>query len=125
MGDDKPFKKQQKIPITKKRQAASMTEEGREKQLIALTISLAEKQIRAGTASSQVMTHFLKLGSTMESLEKEKLKKENLLLEAKTEAIKSGKNSELLFANALEAMSIYKGTSKSISKKQNTEVTDD
>lgn len=114
----------QKKVIKRKRQAAATTIDGREKQLIALTISLAEKQLLAGTASSQVMTHFLKLGSTMEDLEKEKLKKENLLLQAKTEAIKSSKKSEELFAEAIKAMRIYGGNS-SEKAKQISEPDDD
>lgn len=114
-----------KTPVKKKRrQAPSTSVEGRERQLIALTIALAEKQTREGTVSSQVMTHFLKLGSTLASLEQEKLKKENLLLEAKTKAIASQKNSEALFANALEAMSIYKGSAKSMSRKHKDELED-
>jgi len=100
----------------KGRQAPSTTIEGREQQLIALAISLAEKQIRAGTASSQVMTHFLKLGSTMEDLEKEKLKKENQLLQAKTEALQSAKKVEALISDALKAMQIYSGNTSEKAK---------
>ena len=37
------------------------TPEGRENEMVSLAIDLAEKQIREGTASSQVITHFLKL----------------------------------------------------------------
>ena len=50
----------------------AMSEEGRENQLIAMAINLAEKQLREGTASSQVITHFLKLGTQAAKLEKEK-----------------------------------------------------
>jgi hypothetical protein len=86
-----------------------VTLDGREKQLIHLTIELAEKQIRNGTASSQVMTHFLKLGSTVEQLEKEKLQHENLLLQAKTESLKSAKKTEEMFRDAIAAFGIYSG----------------
>jgi hypothetical protein len=75
----------------KKRRPPATTPEARENQLIALAVDLAEKQLSEGTASSQVISHYLKLGSTREQLEKQKLEKENELLKAKTEAIKSQK----------------------------------
>ena len=65
--------------------------------------------MQEGTASSQVITHYLKLGSTKERLEKEKLERENELLRAKTEALESAKHVEELYANALEAMRSYSG----------------
>lgn len=77
--------------------------------MIALAINLAEQQLRDGTASSQVISHYLKLGSTKMSLEKEKLEKENRLLAAKTEAIQSAKRVEELYAEALSAMKTYSG----------------
>jgi hypothetical protein len=70
---------------------------------------LAEKQLEEGTASSQVITHYLKLGCMRERLEREKLKKENELLEAKTEAIKTSKHTEELYADAIAAMKLYGG----------------
>lgn len=85
------------------------TPEAREQQLISLAVDLAEKQLIEGTATSQVITHYLKLGSTKEKLEKEILKKQKELMEAKTEALKSTKRVEELYANALEAMRNYSG----------------
>jgi len=70
---------------------------------------LAEKQILDGTASSQVITHFLKLGSTLAMLEKKELEKRTELLTAKTESIQSGKRVEELYQNALNAMKTYSG----------------
>ncbi len=101
-----------KKPISnasKKRQAPAITEEGREKQLVGLSIDLAEKQILAGTASSQVITHFLKLGSMNNKLELEKLRNENELLKAKADTIKSLKTVEELYTGALNAMKKYSG----------------
>lgn len=72
-------------------------------------MDLAEKQILEGTATSQVITHFLKLGTTKEQLEKEKLRHENLLLQTRAEAIASGKRVEELYANALRVMRSYSG----------------
>lgn len=83
--------------------------ERREQQLISLAVDLAEKQIREGTASSQVITHFLKLGSTRETLEQERLRKENELLKAKVEQLASAKRVEELYASALDAMRSYIG----------------
>lgn len=87
----------------------AITPEARENQLISLAIDLAEKQLMEGTASSQVITHYLKLGSIKDQLECEKLKKENALLEAKAEAIRSAKRVEELYQNALDAMRSYSG----------------
>ena len=87
----------------------ALNPEARESQLIALAVDLAEQQLVDGTASSQVITHFLKLGTSMAKLEKEKLEKENALLRAKAEAIESQKHSEELYANALAAMKKYSG----------------
>lgn len=85
------------------------TPEGRENQLISLAMDLAEKWLRNGTAPAQVVTHFLKLGSTRDELEKQKLLRENLLLSAKVEQIASGKKIEELYAAALKAMREYSG----------------
>lgn len=85
------------------------TPDARENQLISLAVDLAEKQLAEGTASSQVITHYLKLGSSKERLEKEKLEKENELLRAKTESLQSAKRIEELYSNALSAMRSYSG----------------
>ena len=86
-----------------------LTPESRENQMIALAVDLAEKQLLEGTASSQVITHFLKLGSTKERLEKEKLEEENKLLRARTEALQSAKRVEELYSDAIAAMRKYSG----------------
>lgn len=77
--------------------------------MISLAIDLAKKQLIEGTASSQVIAHFLKLGSTRDRLEREKLEKENELLRAKTEALQSAQRVEELYTNALNAMRRYSG----------------
>ena len=87
------------------------TPEARENQLISLAVDLAEKKLLDGTASSQILIHYLKLGSTRMELEKEKIRKENILLEAKAGAIESSKRTEELFQKALEAMREYGGGS--------------
>lgn len=93
----------------RRRRPPATTPEARENQLIALAVDLAERQLSEGTASSQVISHFLKLGSTTERLAKEKLEEENKLLRAKTKALESAERNEELYKNALKAMSTYKG----------------
>lgn len=96
-----------------KKMRPALTPEARENQLISLAVDLAEKQLQEGTASSQVITHYLKLGSTKEKIEKEILEKQKELLEAKTEALQSAKRVEELYTNALEAMRNYSGNGDS------------
>ena len=87
----------------------ALSPEAREKQLVSLAIDLAEKQLREGTASAQVITHYLKLGSSKEKLEKEILEKQKDLIEAKTQNLHSSQRMEELYANALNAMRRYSG----------------
>lgn len=87
----------------------ALTPEARENQLIALAVDLAERQLQDGTASSQVITHYLKLGSTKEKIEKEILEKQKELITAKTEALQSAKRVEELYTNAIAAMKRYSG----------------
>jgi uncharacterized protein YcaQ len=87
----------------------ALTPEAREDQLVAEAVDLAEKQIQSGKASSQVICHYLRLGSSKAKLENEKLKEENKLLRAKTEAIQSQKKVEQLYSEALDAMRSYSG----------------
>ena len=93
------------------RRPPAKTPEARENQMISLAIDLAEKQLQRGTASSQVITHYLKLGSTKERIEKEILEKQKDLITAKTEAIQSAKRVEELYMDALNAMRSYSGGS--------------
>lgn len=93
---------------SKKRRPA-LSPEARENQMIALAVNLAEQQLRDGTASSQVITHFLKRGSMKEKLEQEILKEQKDLIKAKTEAIKSAEKIEKLYEEAMIAMKTYSG----------------
>ena len=87
----------------------ALTPEARENQMISLAVDLAERQLQEGTASSQVITHYLKLGSMRERLEREKLEEENKLLKARTEQIQSMKRVEELYEEAIKAMRNYGG----------------
>lgn len=87
----------------------ALTPEARENQLISYAVDLAEKQLREGTASSQVITHYLKLGSTKERIEQEILKEQKKLITAKTEMLQSAKRTEELYKEAIKAMAKYNG----------------
>ena len=93
----------------KRKRPPARTPQAREQQLIALAVDLAEKQIAAGTASAQVITHFLKLGSERGKLEREKLSRENALLKAKSDAIASQQRVEQLYVEAMTAFKHYHG----------------
>lgn len=93
---------------TERRMPASTPDE-REQQMISLADDLAEKQLREGTASSQVITHYLKLGTSRERLEQERLRRENLLLEQKQQYMASQANAEEMMAEVLKAMRTYAG----------------
>lgn len=87
----------------------TMSPEARENQMISLAIDLAEQQLREGTASSQVITHYLKLGSTKERQEIEKLKADVKLANAKVEALEAAKQESDLYAEAIKAFKSYTG----------------
>lgn len=92
-----------------RRRAPAMSFEEREDQLVCLAMDLAEEQIRSKTASSQVITEFLRRGSTKERLEKERLERENELLRAKVESLQSSKRVEELYKKAINAFRSYGG----------------
>ena len=93
----------------KVKRRAPMSPEARENQLISEAVDLAEEQIINGTASSQVITHFLKLGSMKERLEREKLQNENELLKAKVKNLESAERSEEMYRKVINAMREYSG----------------
>jgi hypothetical protein len=74
-----------------------------------MAVTLAQKQLAEGTASAQVITHYLKLATTREQLEQEKLRSENELLRARVESLGSTKRVEELYDNAIKAMRQYSG----------------
>ena len=81
----------------------------REDELINLAVNLAEQQLRDGTASTQVIVHYLKLGSTRGIAEQRMLEKRTDLLEAQTESLQSSKKVEEMYAEAMAAMQRYSG----------------
>lgn len=91
------------------RKPPARSDEARRQQLIAKAYDLAEELIDNKTASSQVVTLLLKEGTEKAKLELEKLRKENELLKAKTEALESYRRQEELYAEAIRAISSYQG----------------
>lgn len=100
------------------------TPEERENQLIVAATDLAEQQLLSGEASAQVITHYLKLGSSRERLEQQRLKNEVALLETKREVMESEKRTEALINEALVAMRSYQGISSAPEEPEFDEYTD-
>lgn len=92
------------------RHRVATTPEAREAQMISLAERLAEEQLRDGTASAQVISHYLKLGSTREQLEQARLREEVEVLKGKQEQMRSQARIEELYTEAITAMRAYNGT---------------
>lgn len=86
-----------------------LTPEAEENQIIAMAYQEVKRRIADGTASSQELTHFLKMGSSKARLENERLIEENKLLRAKTKALESAEDMKELYAEAIKAMASYQG----------------
>lgn len=97
------------MPKERKKMRPAITPEARENQMISLAMDLAEQQLREGTASSQLITEFVKRGSVKAREEVEKLRRENELLKAKTSAIEDQKEYKTLVENAIKAIKGYQG----------------
>lgn len=95
-------------PIKKRRKPARTTE-ARERRLISMAYDVAEEQLLSGNISATVLGYLLKIGAAREQMELEKLRNENALLEAKTEAMESAKRVEELYSSAIEAFKEYRG----------------
>lgn len=101
--------KSKKESSPKKRIRPALTPDARENQLISMAVDLAEQKLRDGSASSQMITHFLKLASSKDRLEREKLAEENKLLKAKTENLQSQQQREVSYEAVLKALRQYSG----------------
>ena len=96
-------------PLKSREFPPALTPEAQENRMISLAIDLAEQQLRDGTASSQVITHYLKLASTKDRIEKEIMERQKDLITAKTEALQAAKRMEELYADAIKAFTKYNG----------------
>lgn len=95
-------------PQRKKRRPA-LDPKAREDQLISLANDVAEQQMLDGTVSSQVLTHYLKLGTAKAKLELKLLEKEEALIDAKIDKIESEKKQDEMYQEVLDALKIYNG----------------
>lgn len=94
------------------------SDEALENAMIAQATRLAYQQLCDGTASSQVITHYLKLGTQKEKIEQDILKKQAKLIDAKTESIKDQKKSEKLYQDALNAFRTYSGQRQEVDENE-------
>ena len=98
-----------KPSVQARKSRPALTPEARENQIIAAAYDLAERQIMEGTASSQVITHFLKQGTVKAQIELEKLRRETELIKAKEEALQASKQTQVLYEEAIAAFRLYNG----------------
>jgi hypothetical protein len=96
------------VPKTKRKKRATSIK-AREDQLIALAVDAAEEQLRNGTASNAVITHYLKLATTREQLEQKMLAEKVQLVSAQAESVRSAAKVESIYKEALDAMRLYNG----------------
>ncbi len=93
----------------KRTRRRALSPEAREQQLISLAMDVAEEQMENGTASSQIITHYLKLGALKEQRELEKTEAEIKLMNAKIKALERSELIEELFKSALDSFKVYSG----------------
>lgn len=98
-----------KVALKTKSSRPALTPDAKNNEMIALATDLALKQLRDGTASSQIISHFLEQGSPTAKAKREKIELENELTKAKIEALKKADNIEKLYREALDAMKTYGG----------------
>lgn len=92
----------------KRKNRPALDPEDRDKQLMNKAYNLAEKQLEDGTASPSVINHFLKIASRRETLEREILASQKLLIEAKSHNIKEANDTKKLVEDAMDAIRKYK-----------------
>lgn len=108
-----PRKKKESVQTPLEEFVPELDPEARQAQMINLAELRAEQQLRDGTASAQVIVHYLKLATLKEKKELEILEEQAKLIKAKTEAIESGRREEEMYANVIEAMKRYNGFGES------------
>ena len=84
-----------------------MTPEAHENLCAMLAMNLAEEQLRNGTASAQVISYFLKVGSKRERIERETLELQKDLIVAKTDNLHAQQNMDEMYIKAIDAMKSY------------------
>lgn len=95
--------------LGKRKDAPAITPEAREQQMIAKAERLAEQKLEDGTASPQIIVHYLRLGTTRALLEQELLKTKNDLMTAQAEAVRAQAQLETMFNDAVKVFTKYSG----------------
>lgn len=97
------------VEDTKPRTRPATSPDEQEDLMISLAMKQAQQQLEAGTASNQVLTHYLKLGTVREAREREQLRLNNELLAAKTDDIRAASERDVDAAEVLKALKTYRG----------------
>lgn len=92
-----------------RKRAPARTPEDRENQLMAAAVDLVEKQIAEGTVSSQVLSHYIRMSSTRNRLEEQKLRYETERLRVQNENEVLAREREEDYAKVLQALQAYRG----------------
>lgn len=95
-----------------RKSAPAKSAKARENQLISLAADLAEKKLRDGTASSQIICTLLNFASLKHKLEIEKIKSDISLAEAKKKNMENADGIMELYSDALNAFKSYKGSNE-------------
>lgn len=83
--------------------------EERERELAYLATCLAEQQLRDGSAKAQVITHYLKLASPRENIERRMMEAKIQLLEGQLQACQRDTTTQQLLEEAIESLKMYRG----------------
>lgn len=97
------------VKSTRIKPQSALSAEQRENQIISLAMDEAERRIRDGTASSQLLSIFIKAGSIKEKKELELLEYQKELAKAKTENLQAAQNMNELLVAAMKAFTVYSG----------------
>jgi hypothetical protein len=103
------FKEPTEPEPKKPRPRRATTPEGREQQMIALAVDVAEDMMRSGNPPAQVVTHYLKIGSTRERVELDLKREEIEVAKMRRETMAAAQRIESVYEEALAAMKFYKG----------------
>lgn len=106
---ERHFKEPKQPEPKKPRPRRATTPEGREQQLVALAVDVAEEMMRNGNAPAQIVTHYLKIGSTREKIELELKREEIEVAKMRRETMAAAARIESVYAEALSAMREYQG----------------
>lgn len=82
----------------------------RERENMFLATELAAKQLRDGTAKAQVVTHYLRMSSPREDIERRMMEAKIALLEGQLAACQNDMATQALIIEALESLREYRGS---------------